>query len=342
MSDPGLDELEPPVVPSVTDPLTVALERMVRILFKPFRLKTWLGIGFLFFVSINLFQPFFVVASQFIGPAIDGGVRNDWGPLALDWYQANVLKAWLIGLGVLLVIGAVLTVLSWIRSRGIIMLMHGAASGSGNVPEAWAESRVAGNSLFLWRILISTVTLLGIFVASLVLWLGMLVATPGSGVGGSDLPLWAIITAAAVALLSLLVGLFINTVVDMMVVPAMYIRRAPMKETWAALRAEVFPGQFWNFVGFVLFQYVINIGTQAAVQFLVFLTCCLATIPYLGSTLLLPAVLPIVIYRLAFYQQWGGDWITLPVAPPPPETPSGSAPPTTPTAPDEPGRSSPA
>lgn len=329
--------VQPTVRVSVTDPLTRALDLMVSILFKPFRFGRWFGLGFLFFLSVNLFTPAAVIAAQFIVPVIEGFIRNDWGPRMLDWYLGNTVKVWSIGIGALLTLGLLLTLLSWVRSRAIIMFMHGVAASTGNVPEAWAESRVAGNSLFLWRILISTLVLLGILVASLILWLGMLVAAPGSGVGGSDLPVWAIITASVVAILSLVIGGFINAIVDVVVVPAMYVRRASMGATWRALRAELFPGQFWNFVAFVLFQYVLNIGTQAAIQFILFVTCFIATIPYLGSTLLLPAVIPLVAYRLAFYQQWGGEWISLPVEAPPLDTPVGTVPPTTPTAPDEPG-----
>jgi len=77
-----------PVQPTVrvagTDPLARALDLMVSILFKPFRFGRWFGLGFLFFLSVNLFTPVAVIAAQLIGPVIEGFIRNDWGSRILD------------------------------------------------------------------------------------------------------------------------------------------------------------------------------------------------------------------------------------------------------------------
>jgi hypothetical protein len=110
-----------------------------------------------------------------------------------------------------------------------------------------------------------------------------------------------------------------------------------MRETWQDLRTELMPGRFWLFVGFALFQIPLQMGTNFAVQVIVLLTCMLAVLPYLGSVLLLPAVFPLVAYRLGFYQQFGAGWQSLPIKAAPPDIVTGEAPPTTPIAPAEPG-----
>ena len=327
---------------SVVNPIGEALSHMVPILFKPFVARTWFGLGFMLFMTTNVLGFVSMIMVQVAANGIPLVIRErgDLQP-GIDWYFANTVLFWSYLVGGLLVFGVVLTVLSWLRSRGIIMFLHGVATGSGNVREAWAISRVPGNSLFLWRILISTSVLLGVLVAVLVLWVGTLTsggAANGDGGGVLGMPIWSIVVASLIMAVSLFMGLLINVIVDLVVVPAMYVRQVTMKVAVSDLRRELLPGRFWLFVGFVFFQFLLQTGSNVAIQTILMLTCGLMLVPYLGSVLMLPAIFPLVGYQLGYYQQFGIGWQTLPLKPVVDGTgPVGAVPPPTPIIPVEPG-----
>lgn len=320
---------------SVIDPLAVAMNRLPGILFKPFRASRWFGLGFLLFMTTNVMTGVGVLLAQGgnLVPVLKDVFTEQRLKEATAWYEANLLTFWVILVVGLLVVGGLLTLLSWLRSRGIMMFLHGAATGEGSVPAAWAASRVPGNSLFLWRIVISTAVLLGLLVAVLVLWVGTLVGgvAPGTPNGPPlGVPVWALVVSGALGVLVLITGSIVNVVFDLAIVPMMYIRGERARPAWRRFRRELLPGRFWLFVGYIFFHFGLQIAANTASQFIMICTCCLALVPYLGSVLLLPALLPLALYRLAFYQQFGTEWATLPVEPPPATGTAGDAPPTDP------------
>jgi hypothetical protein len=324
---------------SIIDPVGVSINQLVHVLFrKPVPLRAWFGLGFMLFMTTNVLTIVMVVFIQIVVNTIP--ISSQWfdgeqPDKVMTWYQANLVFFWTTLLVGLLVVGIILTLLSWLRSRGIIMFLHGVATGSGNIPEAWAVSKVPGNAVFLWRILISTLVLLGFLVACLVLWAGVLTSASGTLEGElPDIPVWSIVISIVIAALSLIVGSLVNVVFDRVVVPAMYIRSCGARSAFRAVRTELMPGRIWLFIGFVLFQWGLQFASGTALQFIVMLSCCLALVPYLGSVLALPAILPLIAYQLAFYQQFGGKWMSLPVKQPPLASPSGDAPPTMPINPE--------
>jgi hypothetical protein len=324
---------------SIIDPVGVSINQLVRVLFrKPVPLRAWFGLGFMLFMTTNLMNIVMMLAIQIplnLLPVSRKWLGGDGPDEVIAWYQGNVVFFWSMLLGSLLVLGAILTLLSWLRSRGIVMFLHGVATGNGNIPEAWAASKVPGNAVFLWRILISTLVLLGFLLACLVLWAGVLGSTSTAPEGKPpDIPVWSIVISIVIAVVSLVLGLLVNVIFDRVVVPAMYIRNCGARAAFKAVRTELLPGRIWLFIGFVLFQWGLQFASGTALQFIVMLSCCLAVVPYLGSVLALPAIFPLVAYQLAFYQQFRGKWVTLPVEKPPVASAIGGAPPTTPIDPD--------
>lgn len=324
---------------SVIDPVGVSISQLTRVLFKkPFCLRTWFGLGFMLFLTTNVMNFVPIVLFQIPGlilPGIKPWYDNGGMDEVMSWYQANLVFFWTVLLSTLLFFGVILTVLSWLRSRAIIMFLHGVATGNGNIPQAWAASRVPGNAVFLWRILISTLVLLGFLVACLVLWLGVfsnISTTPEGQL--PDIPVWSIVLSIVIAVLSLVIGALVNVIFDLVVVPAMYVRNCGARAAFKAIRTELLPGHFWLFVGFVVFQWGLQFASGAALQFIFLFSCGLALVPYLGSVLALPAILPLVAYQLGYYQQFGSKWVTLPVDAPPLGAYFSDSPPTTPINPE--------
>lgn len=327
---------------SVVDPVGDALRQMVRVLFKPFRAGSWFGIGFMAFMTTNVLGILFAIGFQIVAnawPLVPEYFDEERTDRILNWYQGNLLFFWAVTIAVLLLLATILVVLSWIRSRGIMMLLHGSATGRGSIPQAWRESRVPGNSLFRWRILMLMLGLVGIVLGGMVLWAASSTSMPAdpSAIGprAGGLPKVAtsgIILASLIWVCALLVSSLVNGLIDAVLVPAMYVRGCSLVQAFRSIRTELLPGQFWTFVGFIFFQLALAFIVGFAVQIIALATCCLGTMPYIGSVLQLPVVIAYVAYQLAFYQQFGEGWCTLPVtrvAGPPP----GPVPPTSPTSP---------
>ena len=112
-----------------------------------------------------------------------------------------------------------------------------------------------------------------------------------------------------------------------------------MGEAWAELQA-LSAGRGGTFFAYVLVKIAIALVTAMIACALVFVTCCLAAIPYLGTVLLLPLFVFNRSYSIHFLSRFGPDYAALaplhaapadepPAAPTPPSAP-GDVPPVEP------------
>ena len=156
---------------TVVDPIGFALNHMVTVLFKPFKARTWFGIGFMAFLTTNILAVVLQIFIQAAGNSWPWAVRyfdEERTHAILDWYANNLTFFWAVTIGALLLLAVIMLIISWIRSRGIMMFFHGTATGRGSVPEAWRESKVAGNSLFRWQVLFMILLLGGFLLGCLI------------------------------------------------------------------------------------------------------------------------------------------------------------------------------
>jgi mannose/fructose/N-acetylgalactosamine-specific phosphotransferase system component IIC len=89
------------------------------------------------------------------------------------------------------------------------------------------------------------------------------------------------------------------------VVPLMAVRQLRVVEAWGACRAEVLSGNIGSVVLFYLLRILLAVGIAIAMEILKYMTCCISTIPYLGTVLLLPIFVFHRAYPLYFMEQLG-------------------------------------
>jgi MFS family permease len=313
---------------SVAEPVSPALERVKRVLFKPFDLGKWFTIGFCAWLA-GLGES---------GGSGGGSFHSNFNPhhetnfgesfrqhfwQARDYVLDNL--GWIIPLVALgLVIGLGLWLLFlWLNSRGKFMFLHCVVLDKAEVVEPWNQFAFEGNSLFLFRLclgLIGMVLMLPFLGIAIVMVVKMFLV-------GQFLPN-AIISAIGFGLLFLgmvIVFAIIKKLTLDFVVPIMFLRRNSCLRAWKEL-GSLISGHVGIFILYFLFQIVLCMAIGVIVLGAVLITCCIAgclmILPYIGTVLLLPVLMFKRCYSLYFLAQFGREYdVFPPTAPPVPATP---------------------
>ena len=322
---------------SYTGPLQRAIARARSILFTPFRLETWLVLGFAAFLS-DWFSGGWghsgwerkIGRGHFPGGHFPGPHLHDLLP-ALVW---GPLLAGLIVLAL-----AVGIVLLWLGSRGKFVLLEGVARGRAAIVEPWNRTAPLGNSLFLWK--------LGFSVVSGLLMLGLIFATIGSALlgwlGFHERVAMAPPILGGIALVGF-VGLlvaFVGLLLDDFVVPLMYRHGIRAGEAWRRF-LPLLREHLGQFVLYALLVLVLFVAVGAVVVAVGFATCCvgflLMVTPYVGQVVLLPLHVAYRALGPEFLAQFGPEFQVFASAP----TAPAPTPPVTPVPPTAPGPGVPA
>ncbi len=305
---------------SVSKPLEHAWNRMVDVCFRPFDAAKWFTLGFCaWLASLASGGGSFNYGSDNGGSGGGGGGKGalEFVQMILDWCAENAVLV-VAGLAGLFLVGlAVAALVLWLRSRGEFMLLDGIARNRGAVREPWREYKTLGDSLFLVRMaltLVMTGWMFAVLLAGLFSWWPSVVAhwlTLGNDVSfGEFLPgdLWvamAVVTGLTLALM-LLLGV-IGAVIDRLVVPVMYARDATVGQAWQAVRAAVLPGHLGTVVLYFLMLILVSLGLGLVGLIAMIVTCCIATLPYIGAVILLPLAVFERAYVMYFVEQFGFD-----------------------------------
>jgi len=310
---------------SITEPLSLAWQRMVRVCFKPFDLGKWFVLGFCAWLA-SLFEgganfngsgnP----GSRGGGSGSSGGVPQPlvWMEQALQWCRDHAV--WIVvGAAVLFFLTmVVVAVVLWLRSRGDFMFIDGIVKNRGAVVEPWRAFRPLGDSVFVVRFALAAVVtammfaglLAGIFVVWPVVVANMrAVFASGTAPGFFDLftpemIVWTVVLLGVGFSVMAITGLA-NLVIDHLLVPVMYARDATVGDAWRAVRSEVLPGNVGSVVLYYLMLLGLTIGAGIVTLIVTVLTCCIAAFPYIGAVILLPVSVLLRSYSLHFVEQFG-------------------------------------
>jgi hypothetical protein len=316
----------PPREISVVEPVSLALERVRHMLFRPFDLGKWFTIGFCAWLAC-LGQS---------GGGFHYGGGNHFNSQGNNFQESfrhafeqarNYTLANLYWLAPLVIFIALFTfaffvLLLWLNSRGKFMFLHCVALDRAAVVEPWNKFSVPGNSLFCFRLVLGLIGfILTLPVFGIIFFLVLKMIRRG------EPNVAAIVACAALFLfwmaLSIAFALVQKFTMDF-AVPIMFLRGkkcvAAWQEFWPMLCAHA--GQFTLYI---LFQIVLAIAIGVILLFVVLLTCCLAgcvmMMPYIGTVLLLPVLIFQRAYSLYFLSQFGVAYdVFLPATtlPPPP------------------------
>jgi hypothetical protein len=279
-------------------PFKAAFEWMKGMLFRPFDLTRWLTIAFAAFIAGGW--------GSGLNPRWSRWGGGDWnyrfsrhGEFA-DW----TVPPWLIVLLVLGVLAALALVLvwAWVMARGRFIFTDCVVRNRAAIAEPWREYRREGNSFFLYSLLVGFGMVVAMMVLVLIAWAPFWMFFGDSDeltAGGLVL----IIIVAIMALLWALAALFVALVSHFMV-PVMYRRRCSARVAFLDVTKLIFQNPA-PFILFVLFGIALAIGVAVAGTVVACMTCCVGSLPYVSTVLLLPAIVWLAAYRLMFLRQFG-------------------------------------
>ncbi|MEP6776966.1 MAG: hypothetical protein ABI944_00835 [Chthoniobacterales bacterium] len=284
----------------IFEPFGQAFELMKKILFQPFDLKKWFVIGFAAFIAgswgsgIN-FNPFthnFNAHSR----SITNGVTKSADHLAV-WAIPLIITGAALGIAIVLL-------LVWIVSRGRFVFTDCIVRNRAAIAEPWREYRREGNSYFLFSIGLALAAI--VIIAALALVFLVPLGLFGSHSDGAALGIGMVCVMVALFCIWIVCAIYLAIVVQLMV-PVMYRRRCTAVEAFRDVAGLVlrFPGPF---ILFVLFGIVLAVGLMIISTMLACATCCIGSLPYISTVLLLPAFIWLRGFMFYFLRQFGPDY----------------------------------
>jgi hypothetical protein len=293
-------------------PFGEAFELMKKILFQPFDLSKWCVIGFAAFLSGH-----FAAGGFGFSPPIPWGRNGATQIQALPRFPQNwPWLATLIAIWVLLSL-VLIVVLSWLKARGTFIFTDCIVRNRAAIAEPWREYRKEGNSYFLFLLVVGFGALAVVAVLMFAAFIPLGLLSPSQYSGRAAV---LAISVAVIVFLAWILFAIAFGVVSYFMVPVMYIRRCRAAEAFhqafALVRQNLEP-----FALFVLFVIVLFLGVLFAGTIVACATCCIASLPYVGTVILLPAFVWLRGFGLLFLRQFGPDydvWTGLQQAGPPP------------------------
>ena len=309
-----------PLEINVVEPISPALERVKRMLFRPFDLGKWFIIGFCAWLA-GLGEGGGGGSGFHIpgGGGHGGGVENFRHEFehAKDYILNNL--GWIVPLTAAVVVvclGLWLLVL-WLNSRGKFMFLHCVALDKAEVSIPWNQFAPEGNSLFLFRLGLG---LIGwVLTLPLVVIIGVMIFRM---VQRGEPDVGAIFGTAGLGLVLIAVAMvfaIIHKLTTDFVVPIMFLRRSrcltAWKELWTLLSSHA-----GRFILYLLFSIVLAMAIGMMVVMAMIVTCCfccMMLLPYVGTVVLLPMLVFKRSYSLYFLAQFGREYDVFPPAAPP-------------------------
>jgi len=303
---------------SVAEPVSPALERVKRVLFRPFDLGKWFTLGFCAWLA-QLGES--GTGGNF---NFNSGRHHNYG----DNFRHDLARArdyvldnlnWIVPLaaGLVVVALALWLLFLWLNSRGKFMFLHCVALNKAEVVEPWHKFAYEANSLFLFRLVLGLVAM--IFTLPLLIIAILII---GKMLLAGQFVLNGILSAIGFGLLFFglaIVFAIIQKLTLDFAVPIMFLRRNRCLSAWREL-ASLISGHLGTFILYFLFQIVLAIAIGVIVFGAVIITCCIAgclmMLPYLGTVLLLPVLMFKRCYSLYFLAQFGRDYDVFPPEPP--------------------------
>lgn len=303
---------------SFTIPFRRSWDRMVRMLFRPFRLDAWMTLGFAAFLSGLL---------DHVGPQGRGAWKEEggigaghvirgaaafllhpvWGPLALVVAAVSL---------------ALLVVLFCLASRGKLVFLDDVVHERAAIAEPWRRFGPQADGLFAWWIAFAVVCALVVIAVSLPMIPAVLAA-----VANSDFKMLAIASLLGWIALMIPLGLAAGCTLLFLfqfVVPIMVAQKLGVSAAWGRFLG-LFRRHPGPFLLFGLAYFAISIAVAACIAALGLATCCVGFlvlgIPYVGSVILLPVEVLLRGLGPDFLAQFGPEWSVFePAGPPLPPT----------------------
>ena len=288
----------------LTAPLKRAYEHTRQVLF-PFDLSKWLTLGFSAWIA-HLGEG---GGGSFSIPDTSGGRGRGFSQLA-DFVKDNLVPIVIVTSVVFVAALAVGIAFLWVSSRGKFIFLDNVAHNRAFIEDPWRRFRDEGFALFKVRLVLLLLGLVLVLLAG-----GAFVAIAWDDISRGVFEQRAVIgVLASIAVLMLTLPISITTaLLEDFVLPTMYLNgpdwRGAVERVRAALR-----GQWWTVVAFYLLRIGLSVGAGIVALLLTCLTCCIASLPFVGTVILLPVIVFMRCYVWFFVEQLGPDFRLFPQA----------------------------
>ena len=199
----------------------------------------------------------------------------------------------------------------WIVARGRFVFIDCLVRNRAAIAEPWREFRQEGNRFFVFLLVLTLLSLVlvalfgGLIFGLLVLWRNYRV---------SNVP--ALFVVVPIVMFVWVAFAVVVNLITYFMPPVMYTRRCSPVDAARAILQLIFDDPA-PFILFILFMIALWIGWIVLGCFVTCATCCLASLPYIGTVIVLPVPVFFRSFSLLFLRQFGPTWdvwATIPVA----------------------------
>jgi hypothetical protein len=291
-----------------------AWERTLVILFRPFDLGKWLTIGFSAFLA-GFLQGGNGFNSSFNTNGFNKTNASQMPNFSMHGFNSGVSQAFsglqmgmivFIGVVVFVLVMVFIVLLYWLGARGQFLFLDNIVRNRGAIAWPWKYYARQGNSLFVLYLIFFGIVLAVILP---ILIVGVVMAIPlfqhhrwpqGGEIAGFVV-LGFIYLAICIVIGSIL---FIFREFG---VPLMF-RHGWM--AWEAFRESMnlFKRHFGSVAIFILLRIALAIALAIAGIIVCCFTCCIGALPYIGTVLLLPALVYVRCFTLDCLAQFGPEY----------------------------------
>lgn len=291
-----------------------AWERMVRILFQPFDLGKWFVIGFSAFLAglLNGGNSF-----NYNYSGNSSGSSSSSSSMPQQFHQhfpavSSFFSALQIG-GVILIVGAVMLVvfgfvalLYWLGARGQFLFLDNIVRNRAEIALPWRIYARQGNRVFVFHLVCLAASFGVILVMGIPILLLVLFGVLHQAHIGVAVVLGLVAFGIVYLILLVAFGIFLLLFREW-AIPLMF--RYDMT-TWTALRelGALVMREPGSTAIFVLLRFALAIGFAVVTLMACIFTCCLEIIPYLGTVILLPALIFLRCFSLECLAQFGPQY----------------------------------
>jgi hypothetical protein len=277
--------------------VNAAFRRTQRLLFQPFDLATYATVGVSAWLA-QLGSP--ASASSYPGPT---GSRSGWD-VPVDWADlpeasTPLVVALVVAIAVVVAGAAVVAlVVLYLQCRGTFVFLDNLVHARAGLAEPWATQAEPAAALFRFRAVLLLVAFAVMAVSFGAAAAHLVTSMEASGPSFSGVVGGAALLAVGVVGTGLLAGL-VDLVTIELAAPIVYARRCSVGEAFGVLRELVAedPG---GFLVYAVFRAVLAaaFGTLAGAIHLV--TCGVSWLPFMGTLLVLPFLVYLRYFTLAF------------------------------------------
>ena len=227
----------------------------------------------------------------------------------LDWIVSNLPIILLIGAIILLFIIGFVVLITWLSSRGTMMLIRAVALNDADIARNWRATGFTANSLLRFKLVLFAVSTVWSW-ALIAIAAFMTVPLIRSEVDSLGPYLMAILPIFLVLVLTGIIFAIIAALLRNFVAPIMYRFDMPCMPAWRRF-GHVARGNYLAITGALLLKLLFHFMAGIVTLFICMFTCCLGMLPVIGQAIMSPYYVFDRAFTLYVLESAGPEYATI-------------------------------